>query len=150
MGSLGVFVLVAKLPFKAFQVRKSLAAAIVVAVLAAGCGGRGDSGAQATTTHAQQASSAAVRAYRRDYKRLGADVQALRAEAAKVHGQTLLGTRALRRGTANFIEDLQDSVLSPKARNRMIDHAASAVATSCDQCFQMLEAVRPIPQIAGH
>ena len=119
-------------------------------MLAAGCGGSGDSGAQPTTSHAQRASSAAARAYRRDYKRLGADVQTLRAEAAKVHGQTLLGTRALRRATGKFIEDLQDSVLSPKARNRMIDHAAGAVATSCDQCFQMLEAVRPIPQIAGH
>jgi hypothetical protein len=91
-----------------------------------------------------------VRPYVRDYKRLGADVRALRAEALNVHGQTLLGTPALRRGTAKFIEDLQQSVLSPKARNRMIDHAAAAVATSCDQCFQMLEAVRPIPQIAGH
>ena len=32
----------------------------------------------------------------------------------------------------------------------MIDHAAAAVATSCDQCFQQLEAMRPIPQIAHH
>jgi hypothetical protein len=45
---------------------------------------------------------------------------------------------------------LERSRLSPKARNREIDHAVAAVATSCDQCFQMLEAIRPIPQIAGH
>jgi hypothetical protein len=131
-------------------VHKSLAGAFIFAALAAGCGGDGGGRLQPTTTHAMRPSAAAVRPYRRDYKRLGADVRALRAEALKVHGQTLLGTPALRRGTAKFIEDLQQSVLSPKGRNRMIDHAAAAVATSCDQCFQMLEAVRPIPQIAGH
>ena len=85
-----------------------------------------------------------------DYKILGADVQALRRAAAKVHRGTLLGTPALRRGTGKFIEDLESSHLSPKARNREIDHAAAAVAPSCDQCFQQLEAIRPIPQIAGH
>ena len=38
--------------------------------------------------------------------------------------------------------------LDPKMKNRMLDFAASAVAGSCDQCFQMLEAARPIPDIA--
>ena len=74
----------------------------------------------------------------------------MRAEAAKVRHGSLLGTPGLRRTTAKFIEDLQQSALGPKPRNRMIDHAAAAVATSCEQCFQMLEAIRPIPQIAGH
>jgi len=91
-----------------------------------------------------------ARRYVRDYAHLYADVGAMRAEAARVHGRSLLGTPALRRATGKFIEDLEGSRLSPKARNRMIDHAAGAVATSCDQCFQQLEAIRPIPQIAGH
>ena len=47
------------------------------------------------------------------------------------------------------IEDLEKSHLTLKAKNRMIDHAAGAVSTSCDQCFQQLEAIRPIPQIAN-
>jgi hypothetical protein len=34
------------------------------------------------------------------------------------------------------------------ARNRMIDHAAAIVAPVCQQCFQALEAERPIPAIA--
>jgi hypothetical protein len=89
-----------------------------------------------------------VRALIRDYKQLGVDVRAMRAAAVKVHGQTLKGTPAIRRTTGAFIEDLQKSHLSLKAQNRMIDHAAGAVATSCDQCFQQLEAMRPIPQIA--
>jgi hypothetical protein len=74
----------------------------------------------------------------------------MRADAAKVDRGTLLGTPALRRDTGRFIDDLEGSHLSPKARNREIDHAAAAVAPSCEQCFQQLEAIRPIPQIAGH
>ena len=122
----------------------------MVAVLISGCGGEGNGGTTAAgTTRPEQRTAAAVK-FVGDYKRLGVDVRAMRAEALKVHGQTLLGTPGLRRATAKFIEDLEASVLSPKGRNRMIDHAAGAVATSCDQCFQMLEAIRPIPQIAGH
>jgi len=33
-------------------------------------------------------------------------------------------------------------------KNRMIDFAASAVAGSCEQCFQILEGAPPIPEIA--
>jgi cytochrome c556 len=119
----------------------------VVIVLAAGCGG--EKHTQPPTSRATTVRSPLVRALIRDYKRLGADVRRLRADAAKVHRPTLLGTPALRRDTGRFIDDLERSRLSPKARNREIDHAAAAVATSCDQCFQMLEAIRPIPQIAG-
>ena len=74
----------------------------------------------------------------------------MRAAAAKVHRSSLLGTPGIRRTTAAFIEDLETSSLTLKGKNRMIDHAAAAVAPVCEQCFQMLEAVRPIPQIAGH
>jgi cytochrome c556 len=118
------------------------------ALLATGCGG--GHVVQPTTTQARHARSAEARRYVRDYARLWADVRAMKAEAAKVRHGSLLGTPGLRRTTAKFIEDLERSSLGPKARNRMIDHAAAAVAASCEQCFQMLEAIRPIPQIAGH
>jgi hypothetical protein len=134
-------------------VLKSLAAGVTIAVLAAGCGGGGKDAQTAPSmpsTTRPTTTSPQVRALIHDYKILGADVRALRRVAAKVHGGSLLGTPALRRGTGKFIEDLERSHLSPKARNREIDHAAAAVATSCDQCFQQLEAIRPIPQIAGH
>lgn len=130
--------------------KKSLAAGLLVIVLAAGCGGTKQAQSNSATTTVQTTRSPKVRALVRDYKQLWADVRAMRAEAAKVRRGTLLGTPALRRSTGRFIEDLQRSHLSAKARNRMIDHAAGAVATSCEQCFQMLEAIRPIPQIAGH
>ena len=119
--------------------------------LVAGCGGSEHvARAPTTTAPTTTARSPLVRALVRDYRRLGIDVVRMRAEAAKVHRGTLLGTPGLRRTTARFIEDLEGSHLSAKARNREIDHAAAAVATSCEQCFQQLEAVRPIPQIAGH
>jgi hypothetical protein len=121
---------------------------VLFALLAAGCGG--SSHAQPTTTHAARARSPEARRHVRDYARLYADIRAMRAEAAKVRHGSLLGTAGLRRTTGKFIEDVEQSSLSPKARNRMIDHAAAAVATSCEQCFQMLEAIRPIPEIAGH
>jgi cytochrome c556 len=129
-------------------VRKSLAGALLFALLAAGCGG--GSHVQHTTTHAARSRSPESQRHVRDYARLYADIRAMRAEAAKVRHGSLLGTPGLRRTTAKFIEDLERSSLGLKARNRMIDHAAAAVATSCEQCFQMLEAIRPIPQIAGH
>jgi hypothetical protein len=120
----------------------------VVLALAAGCGG--GKHAASTPSMTTTTRSPLVRALIRDYRRLGIDVARMRAEAAKVHRGTLLGTPRLQRSTARFIEDLEGSHLSPKARNREIDHAAAAVATSCEQCFQQLEAIRPIPQIAGH
>jgi len=130
-------------------VKKSLAGALTLIVLAAGCSSGGGE-VQREPTSTAHVRSPAARRYVRDYARLGADVRALRAAAAKVNGSSLLGTRALRRETGAFIEHLEASILSPKQRNRMIDHAAAAVATSCEQCFQMLEAIRPILQIAGH
>jgi hypothetical protein len=119
-----------------------------VTALVAGCGGKSGTQVAPPTTKTTRAKTPLVRALIRDYKTLGTDVQAMRMEAQKVNHGTLLGTPGLRRTTAEFIEDLEKSHLSLKARNRAIDHAAGAVATSCEQCFQQLEAVRPIPQIA--
>ena len=127
---------------------------LLALALLAGCGGSKNAEPQtppATTTATATTAKARtplVRALIRDYKTLGIDVVAMRAAAMKVHGQTLKGTPALRSTTGAFIEDLEQSHLTLKAKNRMIDHAAGAVATSCDQCFQQLEAIRPIPQIA--
>jgi hypothetical protein len=132
------------------SVRPQIVGAVLALALLAGCGGSKHAHPvtpPATTTTAK-ARTPLVRNLIRDYKTLGTDVVAMRAAALKVHGQTLKGTPALRRTTATFLEDLEKSHLSLKARNRMIDHAAGAVATSCGQCFQQLEANRPIVQIA--
>jgi len=133
------------------SIRPQLVGVTLSIALLAGCGGtkHSETAPPATSTAAAvKARTPYVRKLIRDYKKLGADVGAMRTAAIKVHGQTLKGTPALRRTTGAFIEDLEQSHLTLKAKNRMIDHAAGAVATSCDQCFQQLEAVRPIPQIA--
>jgi hypothetical protein len=134
------------------SVRPQLVGVALSLALLAGCGGSKHSQAApppvTRTRAAAKVRTPYVRALIRDYKTLGADIATMRAAAATVHGQTLKGTPALRRTTGRFIEDLEKSHLPLKARNRMIDHAAGAVSTSCDQCFQQLEAVRPIPQIA--
>ncbi len=73
------------------------------------------------------------------------DVALIRAEARGTKTSTLKGTPALRRLTARFIEDYNRSSAIPRLRkNRMIDHAVGALAGMCDQCFQQLEAMRPI------
>ena len=120
--------------------------------LAAGCGGS-EHAARAPTTTAPTttARSPLVRALVRDYKAprhrrgSGCEPRRRRSIEGRCSARPGCGGR-----TARFIEDLEGSHLSPKARNREIDHAAAAVATSCEQCFQQLEAIRPIPQIAGH
>jgi hypothetical protein len=126
-------------------VPRSLAVAFAVAVLAAGCGG-----GHARTTTVPPATTAAHSnsPVARDYRLLFGDVHAMRNAAAKAQKSSLLGTPAVRRTTSAFLDDLDVSKLTPKAKNRMIDHAAAAVAAVCGQCFQQLEAVRPIPQIA--
>jgi hypothetical protein len=85
---------------------------------------------------------------KRDVARLWTDVAAIKQAAAKVSHRTLMGTPALQRTTGAFLDRLDRSSLDPKMKNRMIDFAASAAASSCDQCFQMLEAARPIVEIA--
>jgi hypothetical protein len=87
-------------------------------------------------------------AQQHDVALLQRDVAAIKRAAAKVTHRTLMGTPALQRTTGAFLDHLDRSTLEPKMKNRMIDFAASAVAGSCDQCFQMLEAARPIPEIA--
>jgi hypothetical protein len=129
---------------------RRLAPVVLSLAVLAGCGGSKHASVPPTTATVRKVRTPLVRALIRDYKKLGADVRSMRAAALKVHVQSLKGTPALRTTTGKFLEDLETSHLSPKARNRMIDHAAGAVATSCEQCFQQLEANRPIPQIAGH
>jgi hypothetical protein len=81
----------------------------------------------------------------RQEARLFRDIEAIRAEARRTTTATLKGTPALRRLTGRFIDDYNRSSAIPRLRkNRMIDHAVGALAGTCDECFQQLEAMRPI------
>ncbi len=118
---------------------------LVLVLLAPACGGGAGTPPAAPRTHATTTATVARETLP---PRLRRDLRAIRAEAAKTSHNSLMGTPALQRATGRFLDDLARSQLSLGAQNRALDHAASAVAGSCDQCFQMIEATRPIPAIA--
>jgi len=79
--------------------------------------------------------------------KLNADIAALRHAASLPTKNTLLGNAAINHATDRFLSDVDLAHITNLARNRMIDHAAGALAGACEQCFQALEAERPIPNI---
>jgi len=112
--------------------------ALCAAVLA-GCGGH------AGSPGASHSSNRLLLSRERQEARLFRDVALIRAEARRTSTSSLKGTPALRQLTARFIEDYDRSSAIPRLRkNRMIDHAVGALAGTCEQCFQQLEAMRPI------
>ena len=136
---------------------------LVLLLLAAGCGGTPYSAPPETTpAPAPVAKPAAnnpvpddpqilarttTRKQRKALVALATDIKGMRAASADAP-HTLKGTPATRQATSRFILDLEQSTIDNLSKNRLIDHAAAAVAPTCDQCFQQLEAMRPIPAIA--
>jgi hypothetical protein len=136
-------------------------ATILALLVFAGCGGNGGSATPAppapTATQPRPAvypddpqviARATTAGQKRDLVELWADTGAMRQAAAKSEQSSLKGDPAVRRATSSFIDDLDRSTIDNLSKNRVIDHAAAAVATVCEQCFQQLEAMRPIPAIA--
>ena len=87
---------------------------------------------------------------RRNLGVLASDIVALRREEPHAKTGSRMGTPRLQRLTTRFLTDLKTSGVDPLSQNRIIDHAAAVAAPVCDQCWQMLEAERPIPALAGH
>jgi len=124
----------------------------VAALALAGCGGSRQAATTAgTTTVAAPAAtvnkcngskSAAVRA--RKERRLARDVARLRVLAAPIHKTTFNGTPALSRAVDRFLLDVADTDVPVLVRSSFINRAAAIVSPVCDQCFQALEANRPI------
>jgi len=83
-------------------------------------------------------------------KRILADVAAIKHAARLPTPSTLKGNAAINRATDAFLRDVETAPIGNLARNRMIDHAAAALVGACEQCFQALEAARPIVQIEHH
>ncbi len=79
--------------------------------------------------------------------KLDADVATIHSAAALPTKSTLLGNAAINHATDRFLSDVALAHITNLACNRMIDHAAGALAGACEQCFQALEAERPIPNI---
>jgi len=122
---------------------------LLVAVLAlAGCGGGAKDSVSPpaapppTTTSCQTGKAARARA------RLRADVAAIRRAAQLKTRDTFKGNPAINGATDRFLLDVAQAPLSLLEKNRLIDRAAAALEGQCAQCFQALEAARPIPAIA--
>jgi hypothetical protein len=120
----------------------AIGAVVLAAVVLAGCGG-GFHHAASTS-----ARSCAQRAQAKALRRLQNDLADLRVAAARPAKSALKGNSATNRATDRFLHDLETAPLDNLVRNRLIDHAASALVGACQQCFQALEAERPIPAIA--
>jgi hypothetical protein len=111
--------------------------AVVAAVLALAACGSSSTSTRPTEPRLQ-----------RDLARAQADLARLRRVTATVHRSSLMGTPAIQAATGAFLDHLETSSIPLRRRNRLIDHAAAAVSGVCGQCFQMLEAARPIPELA--
>ena len=111
-------------------------ALLVCVLLLAACG----SGAK-TAVHAKSCTSPKAAA---SLRRIRADTAAIRAAANLPVKDTLKGNAAVSRATDRFLLDVETAPIDNLQRNRLIDLAASALVGSCEQCFQALEAERPI------
>jgi hypothetical protein len=95
-----------------------------------------------TTTPKQCVSGKAI-------AKLDADLVSLRHAASLPTKNTFLGSAAINHATDRFLNDVELAHITNLKRNRMIDHAAGALANMCAQCFQALEAARPNVSIRG-
>ncbi len=86
--------------------------------------------------------TAAVRA--RKERQLARDVARLRTLAAPIQAKTLDGTPALSHAVDRFLLDVADRDVPVFVRSRYIDRAVAVVTAICEQCFQALEASRPV------
>lgn len=117
------------------------AACAVLALTACGAGG---AASPAPTVHPKAKTCAnAAKAL----AKIHADITALRAAYKLPVKDELKGNHAINVATDRFLNDVALAPISNLQRNRLIDHAMSAIGTHCQQCFQAFEAGRPIPAI---
>jgi hypothetical protein len=76
--------------------------------------------------------------------RLETDISAMRRAARTPTKDTLQGNHAINVATDRFLNDVALAPIGNLKRNRLIDHAMGTLSGSCEQCFQALEAARPV------
>jgi hypothetical protein len=118
--------------------------ACAVAVAASGCGSSSSPEPAAAPAPATTTPSRSCPGARQDWRTVWRDIATIRA------GVRADNLKQVDHGTSLFLDHLDASkAISLRAKNRLIDHAAAAAsAGGCDQCFQQLEASRPIPALA--
>jgi hypothetical protein len=115
---------------------------VALSLVAAGCGG-----GSKPKTHAKPKRVAGSCVDAKAVARLHADVKAIRKASDLPTRNRLLGNRAINKATDRFLYDVATAKIDNKRRNRIIDLAMGALANQCEQCFQALEAGRPIPAL---
>jgi uncharacterized protein YceK len=122
---------------------------LVLSLAMAGCGG---SSKHAAATSSKPATTASAKCSREVTARwtagLRRDVAAIRRAANSKTADTLKGNPQINAATDRFLMDVNTAPVDLLVKNRFIDHAAAALVGSCQQCFQALEAGRPIPAIS--
>jgi hypothetical protein len=125
--------------------------ALLLTLTVAACGAHSSTPSPPTTTKASTTQSAAkARACKNQAAALAKihrDIAALQAAYKLPVKDKLLGNHAINAATDRFLNDVQLAPISNLKRNRLTDLAMSAIGTHCQQCFQALEANRPIPSI---
>jgi Flp pilus assembly protein TadD len=116
---------------------------LLLCLAACGSGSRHSASPTRTATRSCTDSRAA-----RDLARLRRDVAAIHIASGKPTKDSFKGNAAVNRATDRFLADEGRAHVSLLVKNRLIDHAAAALSGSCQQCFQALEAERPIPAIS--
>lgn len=132
---------------------RAAAFALLATLTLAACGAHSSSPPPAATATATQ-SAATARAKAKQCKnqavalaKIHRDIAALSAAYKLPVKDKLLGNHAINVATDKFLNDEELAPISNLKRNRLIDLAMSAIGTHCQQCFQALEAGRPIPAI---
>jgi hypothetical protein len=115
-------------------------------LVAAACGGSKKHAASTTSSVTTSRCPRHVTA--RWTARLQRDMAAIRRAARRPTKDTLKGNPAINAATDRFLNDVNTAPVDLLVKNRFIDHAAAALVGSCQQCFQALEAGRPIPAIS--
>jgi hypothetical protein len=116
--------------------------AVLLALTLSACGSSSSHKAAAPPHH-KKACKSQVRALAKIHR----DIAALKAAYKLPVKDELKGNHAINVATDKFLNDVQLAPISNLQRNRLTDLAMSAIGTHCQQCFQALEANRPIPAI---
>lgn len=118
---------------------------LCVALACAACGGTSKPKAQAPAK--PHASAQQCKKQTAALAKIHADIANLEAAYKLPVKDELKGNQAINVATDKFLNDVQLAPISNLQRNRLTDLAMSAIGTHCQQCFQALEANRPIPAI---
>ena len=122
---------------------RTAALLILVALTAAACG----SSSHPVAKPAKPAHKPPCKSQVRALAKIHRDIAALKSAYKLPVKDELKGNPAINAATDRFLNDVQLAPISNLQRNRLTDLAMSAIGTHCQQCFQALEANRPIPAI---